>query len=53
MKKKTEELTNEFYRITQNVYKDVNPNGQPGAGASEDKKDDGDDTIDGDYEVVD
>ncbi len=54
MKQKTEDLTNEFYKITQKVY------GQAGGNPSEgnvnpdaNKKDDGDDTIDGDYEVVD
>lgn len=54
MKQKTEDLTNEFYKITQKVY------GQAGGNHSEgnvnpdaNKKDDGDDTIDGDYEVVD
>ena len=54
MKQKTEDLTNEFYKITQKVY------GQAGGNPSEgnvnpdaNKKDDGDDTIDGDYEVLD
>ena len=54
MKQKTEDLTNEFYKITQKVY------GQAGGNPSEgnvnpdaNKKDDGDDKIDGDYEVVD
>ena len=54
MKQKTEDLTNEFYKITQKVY------GQAGGNPSEgnvnpdaNKNDDGDDTIDGDYEVVD
>ena len=54
MKQKTEDLTNEFYRITQKVYGQAGGNpSEGGANPGENKKDDGDDTIDGDYEVVD
>lgn len=54
MKQKTEDLTNEFYRITQKVYGQAGGNpSEGGANPRENKKDDGDDTIDGDYEVVD
>ena len=54
MKQKTEDLTNEFYRITQKVYGQAGGNpSEGGANSGENKKDDGDDTIDGDYEVVD
>ena len=54
MKQKTEDLTNEFYKITQKVYGQAGGNpSEGGANPGENKKDDGDDTIDGDYEVVD
>ena len=54
MKQKTEDLTNEFYRITQKVYGQAGGNpSEGGANQKKKKKDDGDDTIDGDYEVVD
>lgn len=45
IKKKTEELTESFYKISQKLYE------QAGQGASTDKKDDG--VVDADYEVVD
>ncbi|MCI6610414.1 MAG: molecular chaperone DnaK [Ezakiella sp.] len=51
MKAKTEELTNEFYRISQKVYQEAaSKNPQGGNESGNDGKDD---TIDGDYEVVD
>lgn len=54
MKQKTEDLTNEFYKITQKVYGQVGGNPSEGnVNPDANKKDDGDDTIDGDYEVVD
>lgn len=51
MKAKTEELTNEFYRISQKVYQEAAAKNPQGGNNSE--NDDKDDTIDGDYEVVD
>ncbi|WP_311443183.1 molecular chaperone DnaK [Ezakiella coagulans] len=54
MKQKTEDLTNEFYKITQKVYGQAEGNPSEGnVNPDANKKDDGDDTIDGDYEVVD
>lgn len=56
MKKKTEDLTQAFYKVSEKLYKQSAEAGAAGAEAgaqgSEEHKDD-DDVVDGDYEVVD
>ncbi|MDO5716557.1 MAG: molecular chaperone DnaK [Tissierellia bacterium] len=49
MKKKTEDLTQEFYRISEKIYKA----GAAAQGDGQTSEDSGDDVVDGDYEVVD
>ncbi|MDD7353412.1 MAG: molecular chaperone DnaK [Peptoniphilaceae bacterium] len=51
IKSKTEELTQAFYAISEEIYKQQGAQGQAGSGASEAKHDD--DVVDADYEVVD
>lgn len=53
IKSKTEELTQAFYAISEEIYKQQGAQGQAGSGASEAKHDDDDDVVDADYEVVD
>ena len=50
IKKKTEELTNEFYTISQKLYEQAN---QQQAGNNEENNSKDDDVVDADYEVVD
>lgn len=53
IKKKTEELTNEFHTISQKMYEQTaQQQTQQGADGSQDSNDD-DDVVDADYEVVD
>ncbi|MBV1817873.1 molecular chaperone DnaK [Anaerosalibacter bizertensis] len=54
IKKKTEELTNEFHAISQKMYEQAaqQQQAQQGADGSQDSNDD-DDVVDADYEVVD
>ncbi len=47
IKTKTEELTQEFYKISEKLYKDMNQEGPQGDSSTDD------DVVDGDYEVVD
>ncbi|MGF0096294.1 molecular chaperone DnaK [Peptoniphilus sp. SGI.035] len=51
IKSKTEELTQAFYAISEEIYKQQGAQGQAGSGSSEAKNDD--DVVDADYEVVD
>ena len=53
IKSKSEDLTNDFYKISQKLYENVNPNqaGTNASGEGETKADD--DVVDADYEVVD
>lgn len=51
IKSKTEELTQAFYAISEEIYKQQGQAGAGQAGSSDDKQDD--DVVDADYEVVD
>ena len=50
-KSKTDELTQDFYKISQNLYDTNNGEGQSANEGQENNKND--DVVDGDYEVVD
>nr|WP_300002171.1 molecular chaperone DnaK [Tissierella sp.] len=51
IKAKTEELNTEFYKISEKIYENTNPEGQAGAEGQESAPED--DVVEGDYEVVD
>ena len=50
IKKKTEELTQEFYNISQKIYDQTQGQGSEPGGANDTKDDD---VVDADYEVMD
>ena len=54
IKEKTENLTKTFYAISEELYKNANPNGeQANPGSANQEAHDKDDVVDADYEVVD
>ena len=54
IKEKTENLTQAFYAISEELYKNANPNGeQANSGSTNEEAHDKDDVVDADYEVVD